>query len=125
MVMEYEKFFFLVIQHGSDIKHSRSHNSGSVATILSPEARKAWVAAGSCIKHYGNQILAIEPLLMDANWKPVSVVLTSAYAPIGAAKESIRQDFATQLERCFDAPKSYLWASMPMCQWVCGLTIAI
>jgi hypothetical protein len=42
---------------------------------------------------------------MDANRKPVSVVLASAYAPIGAAKELIRQDFAPQLERCFSAPK--------------------
>jgi hypothetical protein len=56
---------------------------------------------------------------MDANRKPISVVLASAYAPIGAAKESIRQDFATQLERCFDAPKSdqvLLMELMPMRQ---------
>jgi hypothetical protein len=30
----------------------------------------------------------------------------SAYAPIGAAKETIRQEFAAELERCMDAPKS-------------------
>jgi hypothetical protein len=101
----FEKYGFLVIQHGSDIKDSRGHNSGCVAIIPSPEARKAWVAAGSCVKHYVNRIFAIKILFMDANRKPVIVVLASAYAPIGAAKESIRQDFATQLERCFDAPK--------------------
>jgi hypothetical protein len=43
---------------------------------------------------------------LDANRKPVSVILASAYAPIGAAKELIRQDFAPQLERCFSALKS-------------------
>ena len=45
-------------------------------------------------------------LLMNANEKPVSVVLVSAYAPIGAAKEAIRHDFATALELCMEAPKS-------------------
>jgi hypothetical protein len=50
----YEKYGFLVIQHGSDIKNSRGHNSGVVAIILSPEARNAWVAAGSCVKQYGD-----------------------------------------------------------------------
>jgi hypothetical protein len=80
----YEKYGFLVIQHGSDIKNSRGHNSGrgGVAIILSPEARKAWVAAGSWVEHFGNRILVIEVLLMDANWKPVSVVLASAYAAL-------------------------------------------
>ena len=43
---------------------------------------------------------------MDANQKPITVVLVSAYAPICAAKETIRQEFATELERCMDAPKS-------------------
>jgi hypothetical protein len=43
---------------------------------------------------------------MDADRKPFSVVLAIAYAPIGAAKEVIHQDSATQVERCFNAPKS-------------------
>jgi len=102
----YEKYGFLVIQHGSNVKPLKGHPSGGVAIILSPEARKAWVAAGSCVQHFGDRILAIKLELLDAYEKPVTVVLVSAYAPIGAAKESIRQDFATELERCMEAPKS-------------------
>ncbi len=37
----------------------------------------------------GNRILAIDLLLLDADWKSVSVVLASAYTLIGAAKEVI------------------------------------
>jgi hypothetical protein len=40
----YEKYCFLVIEHGSDTKNSRGsrgHNSGGIAIILSPETRKA------------------------------------------------------------------------------------
>ena len=33
-------------------------------------------------------------------------MLVSAYALIGAAKETIRQEFATELERYMDGPKS-------------------
>ena len=52
---------------------------------------------------------------MDADEKLVSVVLVSAYAPIGAGKEAICHDFATELERCIEAPKSFsLHASMPL-----------
>ena len=102
----YEKYCFLVIQHGPDIKLSRGHISGGVAIILSPDARKGWIAAGSCVRYFGDRILAVNPLLMDANEKPVSAVLVSAYASIGAAKEAFRHDFTTELERCMEAPKS-------------------
>ena len=102
----YEKYGFLVMQHGSDIKPSRGHISGGVAIILSPDAGKAWVAAGSCVRYFGDRILAVNLLLMDANEKPVPVVLVSAYAPIGAAKEAIRHDFAAELEQFMEAPKS-------------------
>jgi len=87
---------FLVIQHGSDVQPSKGHPSGGVAIILSPDARKAWIAAGSSVSHFGNRILAIKLELLDANQKPITVVLVSAYALIGAAKENISQEFATE-----------------------------
>jgi hypothetical protein len=86
----YEKYGFLVIQHGSDIKNSRGHNSGGVAIILSTEVRRAWVAAPQKYQFVKTSLLNLRDASMLRN-------LT----------------------------KSYLWASMAMRQWVCGLTIAI
>ena len=56
----YEKYGFLVIQHGSDVQPSKGHPSGGVAIILSPDARKAWIAAGSSV-----YISVIEFLLLN------------------------------------------------------------
>ena len=53
---------------------------------------------GCSVSHFGNRILAIKLELLDANQKPITVVLVSAYAPICAAKESIRQEIAAELE---------------------------
>ena len=42
----------------------------------------------------------------DTTGKSVTVMLASAYAPIGVAKENVRQAFAVGMEHLMEAPSS-------------------
>ena len=41
---------------GFDVKFQRGHPIVKVAIILSPDDRKAWIAAGSSVQYFGNQV---------------------------------------------------------------------
>ena len=56
-------------------------------------------------QNLGDRILAIKVEPLDTNDKQFSILAVSAYAPIEAAKESICQDFATEIEPCTKASK--------------------
>ena len=56
--------------------------------------------------HFGNRILAVKLEMEDLKGKPVTVVLSTAYAPIGVAKENVRNAFATDMDHLMEAPKS-------------------
>ena len=56
--------------------------------------------------HFGNRILAVKLEMEDLKGKPVTVVLSTAYAPIGVAKENVRTAFATDMDHLMEAPKS-------------------
>jgi len=102
-----EKYGYYIIQHGSDSKsNGKGRASGGVAIILSPAAVRSWIAAGSCVMHFGNRILAVKLEMEDLKGKPITVVLSTAYAPIGAAKENVRNAFATDMDHLMEAPKS-------------------
>ena len=102
-----ETYGYHIIQHGSDSKPSRGHPSGGVAIILSPDAVRAWIKAGSCVLHFGtNRILAIKLEMEDITCKPVTVMLASSYAPVSAAKENDRLAFAVDMEHLMQAPNS-------------------
>ena len=102
-----EKYGYYIIQHGSDFKsNEKGRASGGVAIILSPAAVRSWIAAGSCVMHFGNRILAVKLEMEDLKGKPVTVVLSTAYAPIGVAKENVRNAFATDMDHLMEAPKS-------------------
>ena len=101
-----EKYGYYIIQHGSDSKPPKGHPSGGVAIILSPDAVRAWIKAGSCVLHFGNRILAIKLEMEDTTGKSVTVMFATAYSPIGAAQENVRQVFAADMEKLMEAPKS-------------------
>jgi hypothetical protein len=102
-----EKYGYYIIQHGSDVKsNAKGRASGSVAIILSPADVRSWIAAGLCVMHFGNRILAVKLEMEDLKGKPVTVVLSTAYAPIGVAKENVRNAFATDMDHLMEAPKS-------------------
>jgi hypothetical protein len=48
-----EKYGYYVIQHGSESRPKKGHPSGGVAIILSPDAIRAWIKAGSSVLHFG------------------------------------------------------------------------
>ncbi len=102
-----EKYGYYIIQHGSESKSNvKGRTSGGVAIIVSLDAVRSWIAAGSCVMHFGNRILAIKLKMEDIKAKPVTVVLATAYAPIGVAKESVRNTFSTDMDHLMEASKS-------------------
>ena len=75
---------FLFINHGYPERRC-SRGSGGVGFVLSPEARKAWEAAGSKVMHFGERIVAIKLRITDMNGQRLDVMMVSAYAPVGAS----------------------------------------
>ncbi len=93
------KYGSYIIQHGSDSNPPKGHSSGGVAIILSPDAVRAWIKAGSCVLHFGNRILAVKLEMEDTTGKSVTVMFATAYSPIGAAQENVRQAFAADMKK--------------------------
>ena len=57
--------------------------------------------------HFGKSIVAIKLEMEDLKGKPVTVVLSTAYyAPMGVAKETVWNAFATDMDHLMEAPKS-------------------
>jgi hypothetical protein len=54
-----------IIEHGSKSKPKRDHPPGGVAIILSPDAVRAWIKAGSCVLQIGNRTFAIKLEMED------------------------------------------------------------
>ena len=91
----------LIVQHGNARKNRKNGRvSGGVAIVLSPEAKRAFVAAGSQVLNFGERILAVRLKLVDAKKRTVNILFVSAYFPVGAASPTIRQEFYLELERC-------------------------
>ena len=74
-----------------------------MAIVLCPDARKAWEAAGSQILHFGIRILAIRLKITSDNGQEDKIFLVSAYAPIGAAKSAIREEYERNMQQCIAA----------------------
>jgi len=95
---------FVVVQHGSEKKRRKKGRiSGGVAIILSPEAKKAWISAGSQVLHFGDRTLAVKLDILDARNRVVKIFFVVAYFPIGAASTQVRQDFYSQFEQCISS----------------------
>ena len=93
---------FLFINHGYPERRC-SRGSGGVGFVLSPEARKAWEAAGSKVMHFGERIVAIKLRITDMNGQRLDVMMVSAYAPVGASPVEEREAFLAELGECEDA----------------------
>ncbi len=87
------------------LKIQKRHPPGGVAIILSPDAVRAWIKAGSCVLHFGNRILAIKLEMEDIKGELVTVMLATSYPPVGNAKEHIRHAFTEDMEHIMEAPK--------------------
>ena len=90
---------YLFINHGYPERRC-NRGSGGVGFVLSPDARKAWEAAGSKVMYFGERIVAINLRLMDMDGRDVDVMLVSAYAPIGASLVAEREKFLSELVEC-------------------------
>ncbi len=56
-----EKYGYYIIQHGSNSKsNGKGRTSGGVAINLSSPTVRSWIAAGSCVMHFGYRILAVK-----------------------------------------------------------------
>ena len=93
---------FLILNHGPTTKLCRRGSLG-VSIVLSWKARREWEAAGSQVLYFGIRIIVIRLHCKDAKGKVVKLFLVSAYSPIGAAPAAEREDYATQLQLCFNA----------------------
>jgi len=92
------------VQHGSEKKRRKKGRiSGGVAIILSPEAKKAWISAGSQVLHFGDRTLAVKMDIPDARKRVVKIFFVVAYFPIGAASTQVRQEFYSQFEQCISS----------------------
>ena len=95
---------FIVVQHGFEKKRRRKGRiSGGVAIILSQDANKAWISAGSQVLHFGDRILAVRLDISDAKKRVVKVFFVVAYFPIGAAAAHVRQEFYLRFEQCISS----------------------
>ena len=100
----FENNGFVVVKHGSEKKRRRKGRiSGGVAIVLSPDAVKSWVSAGSQVLHFGDRILAVRLDIPDAKKRVVKVYFVSAYFPIGAASSQVRQELYLQFEQCISS----------------------
>ncbi len=55
--------------------------------------------------HFVNGILAVKLEMEDLKGKPVTVMLSTAYALIAVAKENVLNAFATDMDHLMEAPK--------------------
>ena len=96
---------FAIIQHGlpCPIKRKQGRLSGGVAIVLSPEAHRAWKKAGSLRWEFGERIVAVRLGVRDEKGKDVSIFFVSAYAPVSNVKQSVRDKYHQELERCVAA----------------------
>jgi len=74
-----------------------------VAIVLSPEAHRAWKKAGSLRWEFGERIVAVRLGVRDEKGKDVSIFFVSAYAPVSNVKQSVRDKYHQELERCVAA----------------------
>ena len=88
---------FLFINHGYPERRC-NRGSGGVGFVLSPEARKAWKAAGSKVVHFGERIVAIKLRITDTKGQKLDVMMVSAYAPVGASPADEREAFLADLQ---------------------------
>ena len=93
------------IQHGlpCPIKRKQGRLSGGVVIVLSPEAHCTWKKAGSLRWEFGERIVAVRLGVRDEKGKDVFIFLVSAYAPVSNVKQSVRDKYHQELERCVAA----------------------
>jgi hypothetical protein len=120
----YQRNGYLVINHGKMADPTapdgdpKGRCGNGVAIILSSEAMQAWIAAGCCILRFCGYILAVKLVVEDIFGQPVTVMLATACAPIGVAKEDVRQAFARHLDRCMESRKLHeVLQSAQTLQW--------
>ena len=103
------------LQHGNccilatGLKRENNSRRGSqgVGIILSAAATDAWKAAGSEIHNtYGARVMAVRLLVRDNQGRDVHLFLVSGYAPVGAADNSIWEEYFQNLDECISRKKS-------------------
>ena len=74
-----------------------------MAIVLNGKARKDWEKAGSIVLYFGMRIIATRLHLTDPKGKVVKLFIASAYAPVGAAPNEEREEYANHLQQCINA----------------------
>ena len=97
-----EESGYIILNHGPEIKPCKRGALG-VAIVLSPIAVRAWEKGGSKVEYFGERIIAVRLQLEDSIGKPLSLYIASAYAPDSSRPQSEKDQFAEDLQCCFDA----------------------
>ena len=92
----------IIINHAPSERICRRGALG-VAIVLSPAAVKAWEKGGNKILYFGPRIVAVRLVLEDALRKPIKFLIASGYAPHSGRPQEEKDDFADNLQQCFDA----------------------
>ena len=92
----------LILNHGPPAKLCKRGSLG-VAIVLNGKARKDWERAGSIVLYFGMRIIATRLHLTDPKGKVVKLFIASAYAPVGAAPNEEREEYANHLQQCINA----------------------
>jgi hypothetical protein len=92
---------FVILNNGPTAKLCRRGSLG-VSIVLSKRAKQAWEDAGCQVHCFGLRVLATRLSVRDKRGVPVTILLVSAYSPIGSAPKAEREAYWDQLQACID-----------------------
>ena len=96
-----------ILATGLKAENNSRRGSQGVGVILSPAATDAWKAAGSEIHNtFGGRVMAVRLLVRDSQGRDLYLFLVSAYAPVGAADNSIWEEYFENLDQCISCKKT-------------------